>query len=240
MSNFLSNVLLCHRFTVSFVVFLMFCHSQINLAQTQEPIRFCKCISNTWQSMTTKFSSNDKHAQCRQANIWIVCWLKTPLNVHPDCILHGVNMGPTWVLSAPDGPHVGPMNLAIRVYTGMLFKTIPLPLLHLKPTCLKFYIWTNVTIADFWVCICRYFEYIFSLLARFMGPVWAHLVPTGRRWVPCGPHQLCYLGSNRRGKIWISYWNLFSDTSGIIFSFDYAYMPMLYRNKNFHSKRNLR
>ena len=25
-----------------------------------------------------------------------------------------VNMGSTWVLSAPDGPHVGPMNLAIR------------------------------------------------------------------------------------------------------------------------------
>ena len=23
-------------------------------------------------------------------------------------------MGPIWVLSAPDGPHVGPMNLAIR------------------------------------------------------------------------------------------------------------------------------
>ena len=23
-------------------------------------------------------------------------------------------MGPTWVLSTPDGPHVGPMNLAIR------------------------------------------------------------------------------------------------------------------------------
>ena len=23
-------------------------------------------------------------------------------------------MGPTWVLSVPDGPHVGPMNLAIR------------------------------------------------------------------------------------------------------------------------------
>ena len=27
---------------------------------------------------------------------------------------HGANMGPTWVLSAPDGPHVGPMNFAIR------------------------------------------------------------------------------------------------------------------------------
>ena len=24
-------------------------------------------------------------------------------------------MGPTWVLSAPDGPHVGPMDLVIRV-----------------------------------------------------------------------------------------------------------------------------
>ena len=28
--------------------------------------------------------------------------------------VHGANMGPTWVLSAPDGPHVGHMNLAIR------------------------------------------------------------------------------------------------------------------------------
>ena len=27
--------------------------------------------------------------------------------------VHGANMGPTWVLLAPDGPHVGPMNLAI-------------------------------------------------------------------------------------------------------------------------------
>ena len=27
---------------------------------------------------------------------------------------HAANMGPAWVLSAPDGLHVGPMNLAIR------------------------------------------------------------------------------------------------------------------------------
>ena len=32
----------------------------------------------------------------------------------PDSTVHGANMGPTWVLSAPDGPHVGPMNLVIR------------------------------------------------------------------------------------------------------------------------------
>ena len=35
----------------------------------------------------------------------------------PDSKVHGANMGPTWVLSAPDGPHVGPMNL---VMTGWL------------------------------------------------------------------------------------------------------------------------
>ena len=28
--------------------------------------------------------------------------------------IHAASMGPTWVLSAPGGPHVGPMNLAIR------------------------------------------------------------------------------------------------------------------------------
>ena len=33
---------------------------------------------------------------------------------NPDRKIHVANMGPTWVLSAPGGPHVGPMNLAIR------------------------------------------------------------------------------------------------------------------------------
>ena len=32
----------------------------------------------------------------------------------PDNKDHEAYMGPTWVLSAPGGPHVGPMNLAIR------------------------------------------------------------------------------------------------------------------------------
>ena len=46
-------------------------------------------------------------------------WLLTTMRINairtiPDSKVQGVNMGPTWVLSAPDGPHVGPMNLAIR------------------------------------------------------------------------------------------------------------------------------
>ena len=31
----------------------------------------------------------------------------------PDSKVRGANMGPTWVLSAPDGPHFGPTDLAI-------------------------------------------------------------------------------------------------------------------------------
>ena len=34
---------------------------------------------------------------------------------YPDSKVCGANMGPTWVLSAPDGPHVGPMNFVIWV-----------------------------------------------------------------------------------------------------------------------------
>ena len=36
-----------------------------------------------------------------------------------DSKVHGANMGPIWVLPAPDGPHVGPMNLFIRGIVSM-------------------------------------------------------------------------------------------------------------------------
>ena len=32
---------------------------------------------------------------------------------NPDSKVHGANMGPIWVLSTADGPHVAPINLAI-------------------------------------------------------------------------------------------------------------------------------
>ena len=34
--------------------------------------------------------------------------------VSPDNKVHGANMGPTWVVSAPDGPHVGPVKLVMQ------------------------------------------------------------------------------------------------------------------------------
>ena len=49
----------------------------------------------------------------------------------PDNKVHGTNMGPTWVLSAPAGPHVGPMNLAIR--------DVRSPILY--PSCIQIWMW---------------------------------------------------------------------------------------------------
>ena len=56
------------------------------------------------------------------------------LCIFPDNKVHGANMGPTWVLSAPDKPLVGPMNLATRVgcpfHLARLYRTdlfVPAP-----------------------------------------------------------------------------------------------------------------
>ena len=56
--------------------------------------------------------------------------------IYPDCKIHGPSMGPTWVLSAPDGPHVGPMNLAIRVY--MSANWVSIGKMHLKTVSVAF------------------------------------------------------------------------------------------------------
>ena len=37
--------------------------------------------------------------------------VKTRVSTTPDNKVHGANMGPTWVLSSPDGPHVGTWSL---------------------------------------------------------------------------------------------------------------------------------
>ena len=40
-------------------------------------------------------------------HMWSLCITSFKLT-YTDSKIHGANMGPTWVLSAPDGPHVGP------------------------------------------------------------------------------------------------------------------------------------
>ena len=42
------------------------------------------------------------------------CWVQLErVETVPDSKVHGANMGPIWGWQDPDGPHVGPMNLAI-------------------------------------------------------------------------------------------------------------------------------
>ena len=43
----------------------------------------------------------------------------------PDSKVYGANMGSIWIMSAPDKPHVGLMNLAIRVGLNELRLTTP-------------------------------------------------------------------------------------------------------------------
>ena len=56
-------------------------------------------------------------------------------------------MGPTWVLSAPDGPHIGPINLAIRD-TGVWYsKEYPS---HSHPTFYFYLLLKSVTLSSVW------------------------------------------------------------------------------------------
>ena len=62
-----------------------------------------------WHSPETNFIGSTRG--------WI-CKLKLKnilVKLYPDSKVHGANIGPTWVLWAPCGPHGGPINLAIRV-----------------------------------------------------------------------------------------------------------------------------
>ena len=53
------------------------------------------------------------------------------LRVYSDTKVHGANMGPSWVLSAPDGPHFGPINFAIRVaLSGYIYVIVVCPQLR--------------------------------------------------------------------------------------------------------------
>ena len=56
-----------------------------------------------------------KDVTCFMSTLFDLNFAET--NIYLDSKVHGANMGPTCVPSAPDGPHVGPMNLAIRVYS---------------------------------------------------------------------------------------------------------------------------
>ena len=75
----------------------------------------------TYHLITQSFSNGYIIVLLQAIGMWLYEWqpvLSSCFNmcqvINPDSKVHGDNMGPSWVLSAPDGPHVGPMNLTIR------------------------------------------------------------------------------------------------------------------------------
>ena len=78
-----------------------------------------RCQSITW-IIVDLFFYEQKQTKVSCTQWWLVnftsiftgfCWCYQ----YPDSKVHVAHPGPTWVLSAPDGPNVGPMNLVIRV-----------------------------------------------------------------------------------------------------------------------------
>ena len=63
---------------------------------------------------------NSIRIPCNMKVLPLYCVCKYHWRKYPDSEVHMAHMGPTWVLSGPSGPHVGPMNLAIRVLLYLL------------------------------------------------------------------------------------------------------------------------
>ena len=77
-------------------------------------------------------------------------------------------MEPTWVLSAPDGPHVGPMNLVIRVYLLQKYRACPLNA-HLK------YDYEDD------LC-CHNLPVHFGVLVLMFTPGWFSIILISKKW----------------------------------------------------------
>ena len=92
----------------------------------------------------------DYRNNCRES----ICWfLVQPVHVYiteivktPESKVHGANMGPTWALSAPDDPHVGPTNLTIRDSYRLLTKRVTRETIY-RPLSISAFVlpWTGET-----------------------------------------------------------------------------------------------
>ena len=98
----------CQPYCVSLCVFAMHSNEEaLTRDMYQDHIFVC---SSFLEFIFNQFENGSIHWLCS------VIWLLTSqtFRLVPDSKVHGVNIGPHWVMSAPDGPHVGSMTLAIR------------------------------------------------------------------------------------------------------------------------------
>ena len=98
------------------------------------------CLGLTWSHWANHmiapgsvwYQTIIKHTNGRTLNIILVTYINwnraadlQHMSPHkfPDSKVHGANMESTWVLSTPAGPHVGHVNLAIRIVNLKCFDT---------------------------------------------------------------------------------------------------------------------
>ena len=93
----------------------------------------------------------------------------------PDSKVHGANMGPIWDLSAPGGPHVGPINLVIR--DGLD-----------NETCPKFW-WVFYISCALYALSCYVLEHVIMCFY-------------GARFVELSKKQIAVLGTSLVVQVW--------------------------------------
>ena len=113
-----SEILLCFHPSFSRVIALIFCILHDSCATGRAEF----CMLFQWSYIKSNFPSDLNYDKKN-------CSWNGPQHnkrfqnqAYPDSKIHGTNMGPTWIMSAPDGPHLGPMNLAIRVANEISWK----------------------------------------------------------------------------------------------------------------------
>ena len=99
----------------------------------------------------------------------------------PDSKVHGANMEPTSVLSAPNGPHVGPTNLAIRVHHKSALKPFDCRLMEITHTCLNYK--DSLTKPSVSVYSIGFHDDVIKWnIFRVTGHLWGEFA--GHRWLP--------------------------------------------------------
>ena len=83
--------------------------------------------------------------------------------------VRGANMGPTWVLSAPDGPHVGHINFDISVSTSPWCQHNTS---NISSSFIHVLVWWLSIRIYIYICIYIYTLYIHSWQKRLLHPHW--------------------------------------------------------------------
>ena len=81
----------------------------VNYCEMDSKNQTCVKFESKYEDFHTKNAFENIICNMVAILFWSLCF-----DTVPDDKVHGANIGPTWVLSAPDGSHVGSMNVAIR------------------------------------------------------------------------------------------------------------------------------